>query len=217
MKTRGLFVVLFGLAATACSAPTVPSRPSWDEDVFPILQGSCNHCHGETVGRLTALPVGRLDFCDPTPFVSQGITEATAWLGAKLEGVGFAGYVRSVGGRRPQMPPPPAAELTDYEADILVKWGMSGDADKCNKQGRNRDPDMRFIGEPEWMGNDLHLTIDVWDPDRDQVFGKVTVGTASALIRASGRREVVVVGAQQGMPISVMLMDGHGEPKTFTP
>ena len=52
---------LVGLLAACwrCAAPSAAGPTAWDQDVFPILQGSCNHCHGETVGhrpcRLTPL------------------------------------------------------------------------------------------------------------------------------------------------------------------
>ena len=64
MKTSGIFFMVVGLGlglASGCAPPTVPQRPSWDVDVFPILQGSCNHCHGETVGRLPGPSLSRLD------------------------------------------------------------------------------------------------------------------------------------------------------------
>jgi hypothetical protein len=209
MKTSGIiFMVLgFGVAA-GCAPPAVPNRPSWDVDVFPILQGSCNHCHGETVGRLTAQPAGRLDICDPQVFVDAGIPQAAAWLGAKLEANTFPAFIKANMNPRATMPPPPAAELSDYERDILLKWGADNRADKCNKQGRNREPAMRLIGEPVWDGNDLKLQLEVWDPDMDTVIGKVTVGTMTALIPAAGRREIVVTGANRNDPITVLLHDG---------
>jgi hypothetical protein len=210
MKTSGIIfmVVGLGLGLASCAPPVVPQRPSWDQDVFPILQGSCNHCHGETVGRLPAQPAGRLDFCDPTPFADAGIT-TPGFVGARLEGAQFPTYLRPMMGRtRASMPPPPAAELSDYERDVLLKWSADASMDKCNKQGRNREPDMRVI-DKVWDGNDLKLTVEVWDPDQDQVLGKVTVGAASAVIVASGRREVVVVGANENDPITVLLHDGY--------
>jgi hypothetical protein len=209
MKTRDIFFTLvLGLGLATCAPPTVPTRPSWDVDVFPILQGSCNHCHGETVGRLVGQPVGRLDVCDPAPFVDAGIMP-TGLLGAKIEGALFEANLKPVmGATRPSMPPPPAAELSDYERDVLIKWGKDQNADKCNKQARNHEPDMRMIGDPVWDGDDLKLQIEVWDPDQDQVLGKITVGAATALIPSSGRREVVVSGADRNARIQVLLHDG---------
>lgn len=213
MKTSGIFFMVVGLGVglASCAPPAVPQRPSWDVDVFPILQGSCNHCHGETVGRLPNQPVSRLDICNPAVFTSAGITLATATT-AIVWGAQFQNYLKPVAAlkeTRAKMPPPPAPELSDYERDVLIKWGNDISEDKCNKQGRNREPDMRVIGDPVWDGDTLKLTVEVWDPDLDQVLGKVSVGMASAIIPASGRREVVVTGANQNDPIRVLLHDGY--------
>jgi hypothetical protein len=209
MKTKAAFfmVVAMGLAA-GCAPPTVPNRPSWDQDVFPILQGSCGHCHGETVGRLPSQPLSRLDICNTQVFADAGIPLAVT--AAQVWGAQFNQYLLPVmGSPRPKMPPPPAAELSDYERDVLLKWGADGSGDKCNKQGRNREPDMRVIGEPRWDGNDVTIVVEVWDPDKDQVLGKVSVGMATAIIPSAGRREVTVTGANRNDPITVLLHDGY--------
>jgi len=73
---------------------------------------------------------------------------------------------------------------------------------------------MRVIGEPRWDGNDVTIVLDVWDPDKDQVLGKVSVGMATAIIPASGRREITVTGANRNDPITVLLHDGYAS-KTF--
>jgi hypothetical protein len=216
MKTSGIFFMVagLGLGLVSCAPPAVPQRPSWDVDVFPILQGSCNHCHGETVGNLPTQPLSRLDICDSEVFTKAGITLAAPTT-ALVWGAQFPNYVKPVAANketRAKMPPPPAAELSDYERDVLVKWGTwtpEDPKDKCIKQGRNREPDMRVIGEPVWDGDTLKLTIEVWDPDLDQVLGKVSVGAVSGNIPASGRREIVITGANQNDPITVLLHDGY--------
>jgi hypothetical protein len=220
MKTSSIFfmVVGLGLGLGSCAPPTVPTRPSWDQDVFPILQGSCNHCHGETTGNIPTKPNGRMDFCDPKPFMDAGITGPALMTGAVVEGVQFIAYLKPVGdATRPSMPPPPAAELTDYERDVLMKWAADPSMDKCNKQGRNRDPQVRFLDDPVWNGNDVTVRIEVWDPDKDQVLGKVNVGAVSAYIPGAGRREVVVTGANRNDEITVLLHDGYVEQPIVVP
>jgi hypothetical protein len=161
------------------------------------------------VGRLPAQPAGRLDFCDPTPFADAGIT-GPGFVGARIEGALFAANLKPIANNpRASMPPPPAAELSDYERDVLLNWGADSNRDKCNKQGRNRAPDLRIIGEPVWDDDVLKLTIEVWDPDQDQVLGKVTVGAVTGYIPATGRREITVTGANQNDPIKVLLHDGY--------
>ena len=41
------------------------------------------------------------------------------------------------------------------------------------------------------------------------MLGKVSVGMATAIIPASGRREVTVTGANRNDPITVLLHDGY--------
>jgi hypothetical protein len=220
MKTSGLFA--FMLLAGACAPAEPPARPTWDQDVRPILQGSCNHCHGETVGKML-MPLGRMDVCDPELFTAAQITVP---LGAIVEaGLFEANILRPMAGTtRVSMPPPPASVLSTYERDVLVRWAkllpglnkVPGEVHPaCEKQTRNRDPDMRLIGDPQLAGNDLRLVVEVWDPDQDQVMGKVTVGMTTATIPASGRREILIPGGQRGQPIEVVLVDGYTS-KTFT-
>ena len=212
MKTSGIIfmVVGLGLGLASCAPPAVPQRPSWDEDVFPILQGSCNHCHGETVGNCRPSRLARLDICDPTPFADAGITGPRIRRGQ----AGGRAVPRAISSRwrertRANMPPPPAAELSDYERDVLLKWGASNrHATSATSRAATASPTCGS-STTVWDGNDLKLTVEVWDPDQDQVLGKVTVGAASAVIVASGRREVVVTGANENDRITVLLHDGY--------
>src|SRR5688500_4832564 len=112
-------VALVSLAVATLAACGVepPSRPAWDVDVLPILQGSCNHCHGETVGALDPetgmprkLPLSRLDICD---FSSELIKQAGP-AGMNIFGGAVSllpdivkGYLEPVkGSKRASMPPP---------------------------------------------------------------------------------------------------------------
>jgi hypothetical protein len=132
----------------------------------------------------------------------------------RAQSLTFPLFVRNPAGGRPVMPPPPAALLSDYEADVLIKWGMTPARTSATSRARNRPPEMRVIGEPRWDGNDVTLLIEVWDPDKDQVLGKVTAGQASVFIPSAGRREVTVTGANRNDPITVLLHDGY-DSKSF--
>ena len=120
MKTTAVCFMVVGLGLAGCAPPTVPQRPSWDVDVFPILQGNCNHCHGETVGRLVNQPLGRLDVCDPAPFVAEGITPV-GLVCARVEGGLFAANLRpAMGVARPAMPPPACHESRRFVRALFV-------------------------------------------------------------------------------------------------
>jgi hypothetical protein len=210
MKTSRILFTVIALGLPACAPPTVPNRPSWDDDVMPILQGSCNHCHGDTVGRgIMGGPVFRYDICDPAPFMEAGIPLPPMAPGAANLAPTFAVQLKPMmAGRRPLMPPPPAALLSDYERDVLLKWGDAMNTDRCRRASRNRAPNVRVIGKPEWDGGDVKVEVEVTDPDGDQVLGKVSVGQASSGITSSGRRVVTVVGAREGDPINIIVHDG---------
>jgi hypothetical protein len=205
--------------AGGCGQASVPDRPSWDQDVFPILQGSCNHCHGASRGEKTdaspmgeALPVGRLDVCDTAPFIAA-LGAIPGFVGGALaESGGFEDNLKAIM-RRPRaaMPPAPAPELSDYDRDVLFQWRkivVASPSTACNKQTRNRDPKAELISRVVDAG-DLVVTVEVSDPDRDQVLGKVASGTAEQLILSTGRRSFRFAGLTMDAPIKVTLLDGY--------
>ena len=223
-------VVLSGLLSLAsalvagCGPAAVPARPSWDQDVFPILQGSCNHCHGEMVPQ-NMRPFTRLDVCDPAPFVAAGIMlPAPTTLGAVPAGALTMGLiVKAKDAERPVMPPPPAAPLSDYDRDVLLKWAKAipttttpGEVHpSCRKQVRNRPPAAKLVSKKADDGK-LVVVLDVTDQDGDQVLGKVTAGSGmdapSKLLTASGRRTFEFDNLPESTEIKVLLVDGYEPP-----
>jgi hypothetical protein len=220
MKTNGANLTIVVLAAAAlaagCAPATAPSQPSWDEDVYPIIRGSCSHCHGETVGQREQ-PISRYDICDSRPFEAAQVTTGILKLGTGASRgsslLAFPVYLNPSGvSGRPQMPPPPASPLSSYEKDVLLNWLTNvSEQNKCIKKGVNREPAVRMVVDPQDSANGLQLVLDVTDPDGDTVLGQVTAGmnpVSVAPIPASGRRWITVPFARRGDPITVRVHDG---------
>jgi hypothetical protein len=209
--TRPARLLALGLLTAACAAEKPPDVPSWDLDVFPILRGSCSHCHG-----VTAAPGGnpftRYDVCNAAAFNSMGLTVtpgASATVGA---------FVRdSVGPAR--MPPPPAAPLSDYEATVLERWAKRP---SCDKQVPNRKPIVRIIQPLTRSGNKATVTIEVSDPDGDQVMGKVKLGNGADaagnpfIVPGAGRWTIEYANAGANDRLSILMFDGY-EAAQFMP
>jgi hypothetical protein len=229
MRSKSVLqVVVLAALAAGCGPASVPDRPSWDQDVFPILQGSCNHCHGASAGERTDAapmgepgPAGRLDICSNAPFASLG---AIPKLGGGAVLAGTAGSLLTnltpmMGKSRALMPPAPASELSDYDRDVLIKWGRQAGATgatPCNKQTRNRDPLAELVSK-EVDGGDLVVTLQVSDPDGDQVLGKVAAGSAEGqTILSTGRRSFRFAGLGADSPVTVTLLDGYASPVMVT-
>jgi hypothetical protein len=212
MKTNGkatlvLLAVLPALGA-ACAGNSAPAQPSWDEDVFPIIQGNCASCHGQLASERPQ-PAGRYDVCATAPFTDARIT-IPKLLGAS----GPAGALLSANlnptpqSSRPAMPPPPAARLSDYEDEVIKNWLKLAPEVQCVKRGGNRPPWVKVVDAQNGQDG-LVLVLDVVDPDGDVVLGKATSGTnPSAPILASGRQRVIVPGARVGDRVTVVIHDG---------
>jgi hypothetical protein len=213
MKTNGkaVLVVVGALAAlaAACSGSTAPAQPSWDEDVFPIIQGSCAGCHGQTAGD-RAQVLGRYDICAAAPFMAAQIVVPKLLTGASGAGGGLIStYLNPTQqSSRPAMPPPPASVLNDYEDAVIKNWLKLAPEAQCVKRGGNRPPSVRVV-DAQNVQDGLQLVLEVTDPDGDVVLGKATSGTnPSAPILASGRQRVIVPGARVGDRVTVVIHDG---------
>lgn len=202
------------VAAAACTAaPEPPATPTWDEDVYPLLKGSCLHCHGSTA-LTSAGPTGsvfRFDSCNrmATAFDSVGVkpaNDAVQHLRQMLMSV------QSQGGARPVMPPAPAHPLTDYEVTVLKNWEKVIDAGghdaACKKTSGNRKPSAS-LSKPLAQGAELVVEIDIVDPDGDQVLGKVTTGNNNTAEILSAGHHTLKIRGGTGDRITVKLTDGY--------
>jgi cytochrome c553 len=106
----GLIVVL---AAAACG-PAAPANPSWEQDVRPILAANCVRCHRNPPAN-NAPATFRLDQCEDASATLLGASTQSERIIARgsLEGA-------------TAMPPPPAANLSDRQIEILENWRANG-------------------------------------------------------------------------------------------
>ena len=209
--------LLLVVVALGCAAPVAPSNPSWDTDVLPIIRGSCGHCHGETTPT-TAPPNWRFDLCNTADFGDAASVLPSGALGAAaFASIMVAVVTATPGGSLPRMPPSPAAPLSDYEIDVLKNWaGISGGAAAlCKKQAANHEPKAVLVGSVSKDGSTLKATIEVSDPDGDQVLGIATAGGGSAKIPSVGRREIAIANSS-GDHITVKLWDGYSSAREIT-
>lgn len=218
MRWRALLTGACVALAGACEA-SVPGRPAWDQDVMPLLQGSCNHCHGETAGRTiepvsgVARPAIRLDFCDGgTPALRE--VGVSVGLGAAAIPVIVRGFIepdKQTG--RALMPPPPAAPLTAYEYAVMDRWlkiAAFEVAPACQKAVRNRPPQVQLVEPPKQLDEAVEAVIEITDPNHDGVVGKATLGGASVEIPGAGRRTLrFPKSAPVGGALNVVVTDGY--------
>jgi hypothetical protein len=202
MKAIGITLALC-LGAAACdAADPVPAKPTWVNDVEPIMRGNCFHCHG-VAANYPVLQTYRWDFYSvavraadpadpsktiyvPDPKMIEVFGEAdakmfvpafTTALGAK-DGTHFTSVI--VYATNPdvniRMPPPPASPLADRDVQVIKNWMATGF--ERGVRMMNKAPTADWLSRPK--------TIVVSDGDHEQVLGKLTCGSASAIILSSG-------------------------------
>lgn len=210
------------LVITACAAPAAPEHPSWDVDVYPILRGSCLHCHGATAATSTNSAAWRFDVCNPADFAEAG-TRTDALFGALTHAELIAASIEPGAGHgRARMPPPPAAPLSEYETAVLRNWTRIAVEAKaavppmpklaCRKQQPNREPVAHLLGAPRPDPADPNVvlvTVEIADPDGDEVLGKASAGSASVHVMSAGRQTLRLPGARAGDAITITLSDGY--------
>jgi hypothetical protein len=224
MDMRHLHSLLaLSFASIACSEEP-PAVPSWDVDVYPILRGSCGHCHGVTARFGSGLtPETRYDICNSEPFNTFFAAEKV-WItgfneqmqkpnvaGASPSASLLAAYTKTSFLPAMRMPPPPADPLSDYQQTVLQRWVDAGRA-SCAKQTGNRKPEMKVISAAAAVPgtNKVGVTIEVTDPDGDQAFGFAKIGNAAPqTIPGSGRYRFEFDGVRATDPLTVKLFDGY--------
>jgi hypothetical protein len=193
---------------SACSPPGAVQNPTWAEDIYPIVQGQCLHCHGGTADKDGG--TRRLDMVDFETDVCEDL------------GVGIGSYARLIQGvidyeelaKGPTMPPAPARPLEDWQSETIRNWAK-GDPDKkipkfaLGKPTNNHSPVITV--ETKVSGSKLTLSYVASDSDGDPVLGEIKVGDNLShrfSSTGSGRVNFELAGESGKLQITARLCDG---------
>lgn len=156
--------ILLLLAAAAC-APSVPSEPTWIDDVRPILAANCIRCHSppQIEG---AVPYFRLDKYD-----SEEIADTEYDLDGDPDVIGGArDYSLSIAAQVENEQMPPRFPLTGRQIDVLTTWSEVG-APHGDPRPDNALPTMTVSGDIQASDDRVALEYEIADADGDIVTG----------------------------------------------
>lgn len=175
---RSLSCSVLAVAGLTACAEDVPTTPSFQADVMPILAANCVRCHSvpqlggapedcvdsptgpRTCGfRLDSFADTVIDEGDPTM-----VTDDRVVLGAAS--IALAIPLRIDDSRDPM---PPRFPLGDYERDVLRRWAQS-DPPARNPRVDNRAP---TASAEITDGATVAIAVTVADDDRDLVVGEL--------------------------------------------
>jgi mono/diheme cytochrome c family protein len=161
---RVLLAALLTTLGCEDAAP-VPDKPTWADDVQPLLRGNCFHCHGANAKvDFDTLRWDVYDLTDPV-YADLGFMPNAAFVSASTpvhvaQSIGLASDPKET----TRMPPPPATRLTPREIEILQKWNDTDRAKGAHHP--NHKPTISWVKKPtQYLVNDA---------DGDQVLGKLT-------------------------------------------
>ena len=217
MTTAGMrsLVVASILLGLGCGGNVAPASPTWEADVYPILQGQCLHCHGSTWetnggGRYDFYDLskcGEMGFADPNVRFSTSPGILLTSLEPQDDGEG-----RSY---RSFMPPQPASVLEDWELQTIKNWSkVSKEKQRGSRSpSRNSDPKIIITSKyPDKVGDELKVSYRFADEDGDPVIGVLKFGDAKVvdLLKFSGQVTLSGFTAQSGdtLKLSAVLCDG---------
>lgn len=212
MPVRRLLLASFLLLGCGTEAP-VPDKPTWAEDVLPILRGNCFHCHGPSAAAIRAkfpkVGIYRwdvLDLNDPN-YAAVGFGEVTEGTPAVKVfrsantatnfNVALA-YVKPEADEAGRMPPPPATRLSARDIAVLENWTKNNFAP--GQHSPNHKPAI------SWLQKNKILA--VTDEDGDQVLGKLDCDGMEVLLDRSGSH---TLPSGVSGPCAATLYDGWGE------
>ncbi|MBK9035697.1 MAG: hypothetical protein IPL61_31350 [Myxococcales bacterium] len=154
----------------ACATDPVPSQPSWQVDVMPVLAANCVRCHGYPTSGF-ATPGFRLDSYGATLLASgdliRGAGENATILARRTKAA-----IRAPG----ELAMPPGRTLGDDEIAVLRNWAglVDGSLKAPRGPGRpdNTPPTLTFT-EVGRAGAVITFAYELRDADRDLVVGSV--------------------------------------------
>ena len=221
-NTTRVSSAVLAIVLVGCGGQAAPSKPTWEAEVFPILQGRCLGCHGSTAAS-TGGGSFRFDFFDTSKCGKDFDFAGSAGFGLRQtiladvvpQEVTEGDKVKKT--FRPRMPPAPANLLEDWEVQTLRNWAKYADKDKEKARGgegrRNRDPKIRITSElPSSVGDSLNVSYVIEDADDDPVIGILRLGDKEIELNGQRGGEVTFedIGGDSGdeLTISADLCDG---------
>jgi len=190
MPVRRLLLASFVLLGCGTEAP-VPDKPTWAEDVLPIVRANCFHCHGPQanykmfgnkrwdVYDMNAEPLMRLGLGPVMEEIEVGKPPATTFLGLK-DNTAFYAYTKSEV-ESARMPPPPATRLSARDIEVLEKWSDTGFTQGSHKPN--------YKAAVRWLDKGAKL-LAITDDNGDQVLGKLDCGGTEVVILRSGSHKL---------------------------
>jgi hypothetical protein len=170
-----------------CSTGDVPTQPSWQVDVMPVLAANCVRCHGYPTSGF-ATPGFRLDSYGATTLANRDVI-----LGAGGNATVIARRTKSAIRAPGELAMPPGRELDEPEIQVLRNWAglVDGALTAPRGPGRvdNQAPTL-VLDETGRVGAVITLTYELRDRDRDLVVGSIY----GPVVNDQGQQSVGVIG-----------------------
>jgi hypothetical protein len=218
-----LSFAMLALSLLGCGAEApVPDKPTWADDVLPILRANCFHCHGPVAHAVkygsTRWDVYDLVMPSPDPmhpivptetamtFADLGFSQtndpddpmnnAVLFTGAKHHAAIISLEVSLPVDDPAHMPPAPATPLSARDVQVLANWAKPNAA-ALGKRNPNSKPTIHWLQRPK--------TFEVLDGDGDQVLGQLDCVGKMVPINHSGTSSL---SSGASPPCSARLYDG---------
>lgn len=212
MNLTRMLVSTMLLTAACQAAPVAPKDPTWTDDVYPIIQANCAHCHGPRASELASekddsKTLTRYDFV-----ANDGVCDDLKMklkIG-NLSPSSVSLFLRPPGNAITRMPPPPADALPDWQFKTIQNWGG-----RRNDRDDNSKPEASGVALPsDAVSDELKFAVDVSDRDGDQVIGQITIGTLDPVnVHGVGRTQVKIEDLSKlsagTHDVNVVLCDGQ--------
>ncbi len=173
MKRTGLLSVVLAAVVIGCGGPDpVPEKPTWLDDVEPILRANCFHCHGASAEAKNGTK--RWDVYD---LKADGYKFLMLTLDPLLHTSAKDNFIIiNAFAKLGTMPPAPATRLSAQDLQVLEKWQANGFA--FGTRAKNARPVAKLAGAPVRAGAVVKVALDITDGDGDQVVGRLSVPLA---------------------------------------
>jgi hypothetical protein len=191
-----ILVVALVLCACAVERPA-PQEPTWVDDVQPILEANCFHCHGASfdskerryrwdiydLSDARYKDVGFMVLEETTPD-SVSTVPLRTFLGASDAGhyPFILDYVSPEATEDTRMPPPPASRLSARDVAVLRNWSTQPRKFQPGNHQPNHPPAISWL--------DPGQSVLVSDADGDQVLGRLECGGQEVLLPRSGGHQL---------------------------